>query len=219
MRTIVLALLVTLTLATLVLPAAAGPPAEQLRGGRAAGRSADGPARELRRRARPAVAARDARVGQAAGSTGRSTSDPADRPLITIMLHHRSELGLSPEQVSRLEAVRGDFCQGGDPPGRRHPDRRARPCQASRAGAAGLHADRGEGAGVGPAARRPPHREASRGRAGQGRADARAADSAPDDAERRDAAWWAQRGTQRRTRASALRRHGPAALGSSRTAG
>jgi Spy/CpxP family protein refolding chaperone len=32
-----------------------------------------------------------------------------DRPLITIMLHHRSELGLSPEQVSRLETLRGEF--------------------------------------------------------------------------------------------------------------
>src|SRR5262245_613425 len=27
--------------------------------------------------------------------------DPADRPLITMMLHHRSDLGLSPEQVAR----------------------------------------------------------------------------------------------------------------------
>jgi Spy/CpxP family protein refolding chaperone len=35
--------------------------------------------------------------------------DPAERPLITIMLHHRSELGLSSEQVGRLETLRGDF--------------------------------------------------------------------------------------------------------------
>jgi Spy/CpxP family protein refolding chaperone len=42
------------------------------------------------------------------GRTGRGMSEP-DRPLITIMLHHRSELGLSPEQVSRLEALRGEF--------------------------------------------------------------------------------------------------------------
>jgi Spy/CpxP family protein refolding chaperone len=42
------------------------------------------------------------------GRTGRGMSEP-DRPLITIMLHHRSELGLSPEQVNRLEALRGEF--------------------------------------------------------------------------------------------------------------
>jgi Spy/CpxP family protein refolding chaperone len=40
---------------------------------------------------------------------GRMMGDPAERPLITIMLHHRSELGLSPEQVGRLETLRGDF--------------------------------------------------------------------------------------------------------------
>ncbi len=43
------------------------------------------------------------------GMMGRTMADPAHRPLITIMLHHRSELGLSPEQVSRLETLRGDF--------------------------------------------------------------------------------------------------------------
>jgi Spy/CpxP family protein refolding chaperone len=32
-------------------------------------------------------------------------------PLITIMLHHRAELGLSPEQVGRLEALRGEFAR------------------------------------------------------------------------------------------------------------
>jgi Spy/CpxP family protein refolding chaperone len=47
------------------------------------------------------------RVGPG-GRMGRGMSEP-DRPLITIMLHHRTELGLSPEQVSRLEALRGDF--------------------------------------------------------------------------------------------------------------
>src|SRR5581483_6942600 len=30
-------------------------------------------------------------------------------PLITIMLHHRGELALTPDQVTRLEALRGDF--------------------------------------------------------------------------------------------------------------
>jgi Spy/CpxP family protein refolding chaperone len=34
---------------------------------------------------------------------------PAERPLITMMLHHRTDLGLSDEQVRRLEQLRGDF--------------------------------------------------------------------------------------------------------------
>jgi Spy/CpxP family protein refolding chaperone len=38
-------------------------------------------------------------------------ASPAERPLITMMLHHRSELGLSDEQVSRLEALRGEFAR------------------------------------------------------------------------------------------------------------
>jgi Spy/CpxP family protein refolding chaperone len=46
--------------------------------------------------------------GGSGGRMGRGMSEP-DRPLITIMLHHRSELGLTPEQVSRLEALRGEF--------------------------------------------------------------------------------------------------------------
>ncbi|MBI4487653.1 MAG: periplasmic heavy metal sensor [Deltaproteobacteria bacterium] len=33
----------------------------------------------------------------------------AERPLITLMLRHREELGLSPEQVRDLERVRSDF--------------------------------------------------------------------------------------------------------------
>ena len=37
--------------------------------------------------------------------------DPMERPLITIMLHHRTELGLTPEQVTRLEAIRGEFAR------------------------------------------------------------------------------------------------------------
>jgi Spy/CpxP family protein refolding chaperone len=45
------------------------------------------------------------------GPTGRGMGDPTERPLITIMLHHRSELALSPEQVSRLEALRGEFAR------------------------------------------------------------------------------------------------------------
>ncbi|HEV8310908.1 MAG TPA: Spy/CpxP family protein refolding chaperone [Methylomirabilota bacterium] len=36
-------------------------------------------------------------------------SYPAERPVISFMLEHRSELGLTPEQQSRLEALRGEF--------------------------------------------------------------------------------------------------------------
>ncbi|MBI3454564.1 MAG: periplasmic heavy metal sensor [Candidatus Rokubacteria bacterium] len=35
----------------------------------------------------------------------------AERPLISIMLDHRDDLGLSSEQVSRLEALRNDFAR------------------------------------------------------------------------------------------------------------
>jgi Spy/CpxP family protein refolding chaperone len=42
---------------------------------------------------------------------GGPAPSPAERPLITIMLHHRTELGLTPEQVSRLEALRGEFAR------------------------------------------------------------------------------------------------------------
>ncbi|MGH7265234.1 MAG: Spy/CpxP family protein refolding chaperone [Candidatus Rokuibacteriota bacterium] len=42
-------------------------------------------------------------------SIPRTPRSGADRPLISYMLDHRSELGLSPEQVSRLETLRGDF--------------------------------------------------------------------------------------------------------------
>lgn len=36
---------------------------------------------------------------------------PAERPLITIALHHRAEIGLSPEQVTQLEALRDAFAR------------------------------------------------------------------------------------------------------------
>ena len=36
---------------------------------------------------------------------------PADRPLITIMLDHRTELELTPDQVTRLEGLRNDFAR------------------------------------------------------------------------------------------------------------
>src|SRR5262249_39453458 len=47
--------------------------------------------------------------GGMGGMMERMMGDPAERPLITIMLHHRAELGLSADQVSRLETLRGDF--------------------------------------------------------------------------------------------------------------
>jgi Spy/CpxP family protein refolding chaperone len=48
-------------------------------------------------------------MGSMGEMMGRMMGDPAERPLITIMLHHRTELGLSAEQVSRLETLRSDF--------------------------------------------------------------------------------------------------------------
>lgn len=36
---------------------------------------------------------------------------PAERPLISFMLDHRHDLGLTPEQVSRLEALRHEFAR------------------------------------------------------------------------------------------------------------
>jgi Spy/CpxP family protein refolding chaperone len=36
---------------------------------------------------------------------------PVERPLITFMLEHRVELGLSPEQATRLEGLRSDFAR------------------------------------------------------------------------------------------------------------
>ncbi|HEV8673014.1 MAG TPA: periplasmic heavy metal sensor [Methylomirabilota bacterium] len=44
---------------------------------------------------------REVSVGQAA----------AERPVISIMLDHRSELGLTPEQVTRLETLRNNFAR------------------------------------------------------------------------------------------------------------
>jgi Spy/CpxP family protein refolding chaperone len=38
-------------------------------------------------------------------------ASPAERPLITMMLHHRAELGLTPDQIGRLEALRSDFAR------------------------------------------------------------------------------------------------------------
>lgn len=43
------------------------------------------------------------------GMPGMEGSSRAERPLITIMLHHRADLGLSAEQVGRLEALRAEY--------------------------------------------------------------------------------------------------------------
>jgi Spy/CpxP family protein refolding chaperone len=42
---------------------------------------------------------------------GMDMGSPGERPLITVMLHHRAELGLSAEQVQRLETLRSDFAR------------------------------------------------------------------------------------------------------------
>jgi len=111
MRSIVLAFLVTMTSATAVTPALAGGPAgpgtfEE------AGRLADQLAGRLGSfgaELAQQMHQRRGAMGSMGGMMGRMMGEPAERPLITIMLHHRSELGLSPEQVGRLETLRGDF--------------------------------------------------------------------------------------------------------------
>ena len=132
-------------------------------------------------------------IQQGAARTGSRADDGApggaarDRPIITIMLHHRTELGLSPEQVSAAGDHPRRVRAGGDPPGRGHPRRRARPGRAARPGAGGLRQGGGQGPGGGAAPGRPPDRAAPRGRAGEGGAHRRAADAPAADAERRDA--------------------------------
>ncbi len=39
------------------------------------------------------------------------SGSPAERPLISFMLDHRDELGLSPDQTARLEALRASFAR------------------------------------------------------------------------------------------------------------
>jgi Spy/CpxP family protein refolding chaperone len=48
--------------------------------------------------------------GEAPGGWDRSAL-PAERPLITMMLHHQGELALTQEQVARLEALRAEFAR------------------------------------------------------------------------------------------------------------
>ena len=108
MRSIVLAFLVTVTPAAFATPAAAdartGPFEE-------AGRLVDQLAGRLGSfGADLAQQMQPGRGGMGSmGGMGRVMGGPAERPLLTIMLHHRTELGLSADQVSRLETLRGDF--------------------------------------------------------------------------------------------------------------
>jgi Spy/CpxP family protein refolding chaperone len=112
MRSLVLAFLVTVASATAALPASAeGPvrpgPFEE------AGRLVDqltGRLGSFGAELAQQIQGRGGPGGMGA-RMGRMMGDPAERPLITIMLHHRGELGLSPDQVGRLETLRGDFAR------------------------------------------------------------------------------------------------------------
>lgn len=104
MRSIVLAFLVTVTPAAVAGPAGAGAPTGPFE---EAGRLVD----QLAGRLGSFGTELAQQIQQGRGSMGPMMGDPAERPLITIMLHHRAELGLSPEQVARLETIRGDFAR------------------------------------------------------------------------------------------------------------
>jgi Spy/CpxP family protein refolding chaperone len=109
MRSIVLALLVTVSPGIVVTPAVADAPTGPFE---EAGRLIDQLAGRLGSFGTDlAQQLQHGRGGMRSmpGRMGRMHGDAAERPLITIMLHHRSELGLSPEQVSRLETLRGEF--------------------------------------------------------------------------------------------------------------
>ena len=109
MRWMAVAFLVTVALTIVVTPASAGSPAGTFE---EAGRLVDQLAGRLGAFGAELVQQMQAgrgRMGPMEGLMERMMGDPVDRPLITIMLHHRTELGLSADQVSRLEALRGDF--------------------------------------------------------------------------------------------------------------
>jgi Spy/CpxP family protein refolding chaperone len=108
MRRLTRAALVTVALATAVTPAAAGAPTGPFE---EAGRMVDQWAGRLSAFGTElAQQMQSARDGMG-GLMERMMADPAERPLITIMLHHRAELGLSADQVSRLETLRGEFAR------------------------------------------------------------------------------------------------------------
>jgi Spy/CpxP family protein refolding chaperone len=112
MRSIVLAFLVTVAPAAVVTPAGADTPTGPFE---EAGRFVDQLAgrlgsfgADLAQQMRQGRGGMGSMGGQG-GMMERMMGAPAERPLITIMLHHRTELGLSADQVSRLETLRGDF--------------------------------------------------------------------------------------------------------------
>jgi Spy/CpxP family protein refolding chaperone len=113
MRPIVLAFLVAVTPAVVAATAVAGSPAGPFEeAGRAVdqltGRLGTLGAELAQQMQQGMQRGRDA-MGSMGDMMDRMMGGPADRPLITIMLHHRSDLGLSAEQVGRLETLRGDF--------------------------------------------------------------------------------------------------------------
>jgi Spy/CpxP family protein refolding chaperone len=114
MRVMTLACLVVVALAVAVAPAWAGAPSTFEEAGRlvdqlASRLSAFG--NELVQTMQPGhgPATPGGPMGGLMGGPMGRMGDPADRPLITMMLHHRAELGLSADQVGRLETLRGDF--------------------------------------------------------------------------------------------------------------
>ena len=116
MRIAVLALLVAVSSATAVLPAFADAP--RTGSFEDAGRAVDqltgrlgALGAELAQQMQQGMQrGRDAMDAMSEVMRGRMMTGP-DRPLITIMLHHRADLGLNPEQVTRLETLRGEFAR------------------------------------------------------------------------------------------------------------
>ena len=109
MRLIVLASVVAVTLTGAALPAGAEAPAGPFQ---EAGRLVDQLATRLGNFGAELVQQMQqgrGAIGSMGEMMGRMMGDPAERPLISIMLHHRTELGLSADQVSRLETLRSDF--------------------------------------------------------------------------------------------------------------
>jgi Spy/CpxP family protein refolding chaperone len=107
MKAMVLVLLIAVAPATFVTSASAAAPTGTFE---EAGRLVD----ELAGRLSSFGADLVQQIQQGRGGMGmpdRMMGDPAERPLVTIMLHHRTELGLTPEQVTKLEAIRGEFAR------------------------------------------------------------------------------------------------------------
>jgi Spy/CpxP family protein refolding chaperone len=106
MKAMMLVLLIAVAPVALVTPAGAGAPTGPFE---EAGRLVDELAGRLGSFGADLV--EQIQQGRRIGIPGRMMGDPTERPLITMMLHHRAELGLTPEQVTRLEAIRGEFAR------------------------------------------------------------------------------------------------------------